>query len=183
MNRMRSGIAALSLFALGQPQLAAAQACVSEAELASLFIYSMPSALESARNTCDGILQPDGFLATGTPRMINQYAALQAEAWPEAKRALLLFADASGPTGSQAEMRNLNTTEVLRSLPDDVARPLADAMVMQKVAEEIRPGNCQNIERVARAIAPIAPRDAAVLVATIMSMVGINEPQVCVAPQ
>ena len=184
MKVARSGLALLSALALVHSQAASAQACVSEAEVSALFVYAMPPALESARNSCDGRLKPQGFFAQNGKQLIGQYAALQNETWPKAKRALLLFAGSKKPAGKASRassFADLDANRLLGNLPDDVVRPLVDAVIVEKVAEQVKPEHCRNIERVAAAIAPIDPRSAAALLATVMSLVGVKEPSICSA--
>ncbi len=186
MTRIRSAIAAIALSALAYAPVAAAQECVSEAEVADLFIYAMPPALNSAWNSCSDRLQPNGFFSTGgASSLAGKYTALQNGSWPRAKRALLLML--ASPI-AQAEFRSsempaVDPNRLLSSLPDDVARPLVDAIIVEKVAASMKPQHCRNVERFASAIAPIEPRTAAVLIGTIMGLVDVKEPKICVANQ
>lgn len=186
MTRMRAAIAAMAILASAHAPVAAAQECVSEAEVADLFIYAMPSALNSARNSCSDRVQPNGFFSTGgASSLSSKYAALQAGSWPRAKRALLLML-ANPRVQSEfqsSEVRNIDPNRLLNSLPDDVARPLVDAIIVEKVAANMKPEQCRNLERFASAIAPIEPRTAAVLIGTLMGLVEVKEPQICVADQ
>jgi len=182
--RIRTILAGLSLASLTCSQASAAQDCVSEAEVAALFVYAMPSMLDSARNSCDKQLRSNGFFKTNGSQLIGRYAALQNETWPRAKRAVLLFASAYQKQAGRATpaangFGGLDTNALLGSLPDNVARPLVDAIIVQRVAEELKPEQCRNVERVAQAIAPIEPRLAAVLIGTMMSLVGLDEPKIC----
>lgn len=184
MSRMRSAIAAIAMMALVSAPAAAAQECVSEAEVADLFIYAMPSALNSAQNSCSGRVQPNGFFSSGGASSLSgKYAALQTGSWPRAKRALLMLL--ASPQ-AQAELRSsdipdIDPNRLLRSLPDDVARPLIDAIIVEKVAASMKPDQCRNIERFASAIAPIEPRTAALLIGTLMGLVELKDPNICVA--
>ena len=186
MTRYQATLLMLAATALVQTEAASAQSCVSEAEVSALFVYSMPSVLESARNSCDGKLSRDGFFATNGSRLIGRYAALQNETWPKAKRALLLYAGSGKGNAPKLKnapdaLRNIDPAQLLGSLPDNVVRPMVDAIIVQKVAEQVKPQSCRNIERVAAAISPIEPSAAAVLLGTVMSLVGLNNPDICTA--
>lgn len=179
MNRLRKGIiAALSLFALAQPQAAMAQQCVRDAEVAALFVYIVPPAIEAVRNSCEGRLQSNGFLATGGQRLSARYAALQNETWPRARvAALSLFTMANGMAANNTG--GLDPVRIFQSLPDEIARPLGDAMIMQKVAEQLNPQDCRKVELVLATMSVIEPRDAGALLGAIANLVGTEQISIC----
>ncbi len=179
MFKLRACLLPFALFAAAQPQVALAQSCVSENDISALYVYSMPTVIEATRNSCDQVLARDGFLARNGNSLIGKYAELKGDAWPSARRAILAMADMRGGIQGQARIRDLNLSELLTSLPDDVARPLADAFIVEKVAQKVEPRNCGKYERVAEAIAEIEPHTAATLVGTLVGLVGAKEAEIC----
>ncbi|WP_336977183.1 hypothetical protein [Altererythrobacter fulvus] len=186
MTRFRAAFTALSFCALAQASIAQAAdpvPCVTGAEAAALFVYVVPPTIEAVGNSCEGRLSPDGFMAKGSRNLSARYAALQDESWPKAKRAALaLFTMANGkakPGKRQLQAMAFDPAGIFQSLPDNVARPLGDALIMQKVAEQVRPEKCGQIELVLSAMSPIEPRDAGALLGAVANLVGMENLRVC----
>lgn len=182
--KFHKALALLPFLALAQPQVAHAQQCVNGTDAAAMFVYSVPPAIEAVRNSCSGRLQNNGFIATGGNRLAARYTALQTENWPQAKRAALsLFAAANAKNrqAAQAAIGGMDPVLIFQTLPDNVARPLADALIMQKVAEQVKPEKCGEMEQVLRAMNPIEPRDAGALLGAVANLVGIENLDVCKA--
>lgn len=167
---LRPLLTSAAVLALGlQPTLASAQGgCVSEAQISDMVVYAIPLAMQSLQNQCSPQLFPDGFLAREGMALSNAYLARQEAAWPGAKDALIAFA------GDDPEARNLFNT-----LPREALQPFVDAIVVQKVAEEIKVEDCGKIERVIEALAPLEPQEAGKLVGVIMSLVEPKNPPIC----
>ena len=178
MFRSRICLFALASAGLFQSQIAMAQDCVTEQEVSSLFVYAAPSLIDAVRSGCGGQLRPDGFFATDGDAVKARYALLQDETWPQAKRAMLLFANRKDKTKEGSDV-DPSTVALLNGLPDNAVRPLVDAIIVKKVAEEVKPGNCRKIERVIAAIAPIEPKMAGVLIGTLFGLVPVNDPEIC----
>lgn len=184
MTKFRGTLAALSLFALTQASIAQAaesQPCVTGSEAAALFVYVVPPTIEAVGNSCDGRLRPDGFLATGGRKLSARYAALQDESWPKAKRAALALFSMASPAAKPAKQQAMafDPATIFRNLPDNVARPLGDALIMQKVAEKVKPEKCGQIELVLHAMSPIEPRDAGALLGAVANLVGMDNLRLC----
>ena len=166
------------LAALGSAQAAAAQAnppCITEREIAQLAIYAVPSLVEGVRGKCARTLSANGFLATRGDAFAAKYAALQAESWPGAKSAITKFA-APKAKGEAAE-----GFATIAGLPDDAVRPLVDALISQKIGEEIEPKDCAKIERAMQLLSPIGPRDSGALIGFVFSLVKPDDARVCPA--
>lgn len=165
--------AGLALTALAAPvaaQVADANAdCISEEEVGALAIYAMPRLIAAARQSCSNHLSASGFLATGGDTMAQRYAAEGSLTWPQARIALLKLGGAKGS----------EDLKVLTDLPDEAVRPLMDALIEQKVAEEVKPGSCTDIERLANALAPLEPAEVGTLVGVIVGMTVDDKPEVC----
>lgn len=184
-NLMRTGAAALALLSIASSQASAAtqQNCVSGSEIASLFVYAVPPTIEAVKNDCDGQLKKNGFIATGGKKLSGKYAALQNETWPKARRALLmLMASEQKKNPKSATIPGLPGVDPLKiaeALPDSTARPLVETMIMQKVAEKVKPDQCSTIERIFAAMSPFDPRDTGMLLGVAMPLVGLKDPKVC----
>jgi len=179
MKKLRKTLVFLPFLALAQPQVAHAQQCISGAEAAALFVYAMPPAIEAVRNTCEGRLKSNGFLTTGGAKLSARYAALQTESWPQAKRAAVTLLSSNTPNTMRTSMGSIDPARMFQTLPDNLARPLADTLILQKVAEQVRPEQCGEIEQVFSAMSPIAPRDAGALLGAVANLVGLENLDVC----
>lgn len=143
-------------------------ACISEAEVSGLAIYAMPSLLDGVGGICAEHLSPDGFLASNGVQLADNYTELSQSSWPLAKSGLMKFiGDDSGDLAMFAE------------LPDEAVRPFVDAIIIQKITGEIKPGDCSRIERGIRILAPLPPENTGELIGFIMSMVKVKNPQIC----
>lgn len=182
--RLRKSTALLAALALSSSQMAAAQQdCVSGSEIASLFVYAVPPTMESVKNSCDGQLKKNGFFATGGTKLSARYAALQNETWPKARRALLMLMASQQKKNPKAAvipgLPGIDPLKIAQALPDDVARPLVETMIMQKVAEKVKPDQCRTLERIFAAMSPFNPRDTGMLLGVAMPLVGLQDPKVC----
>lgn len=182
--RIRTSAAGLAILALTASQAAQAQQdCITGSEAASLFVYAVPPAMEAVRNDCEGQLKKTGFIATGSKKLSGKYAALQNETWPKARRALLmLMASQQKKNPKSAAIPGLpgvDAIKIAQSLPDDVARPLVETMIMQKVAETVKPDQCRTLERIFSAMSPFDPRDTGMLLGAVMPLIGLKDPKVC----
>ena len=182
--RLRRSAALLAALALTASEAASAQQqCVSGSEIASLFVYAVPPTMEAVKNSCDGQLKRGGFFASGSGRLSAKYAALQDETWPKARRALLMLMASQqkkNPKAAQIPgLPGIDPLKIAESLPDNTARPLVETMIMQKVAEKVKPDQCRTIERIFAAMSPFDPRDTGMLLGVAMPLVGLKDPQVC----
>lgn len=172
MTKMKFLSGALALAAMAHSPAAMAQQCISEQEVASLAIYVMPLAIDSMREACAGTLSQDGFLATGGDQLRARYSALGDANWPHAKSALFKFMDKPG--GSKS-----GDTEQFKQLPDDVTRPLLDAIFTQKIGESIKQKDCGKVERGMKLLSPIEPQDAGALIGYVAALAGVKNPPIC----
>jgi hypothetical protein len=182
--RFRQSAAVLAAFTLTSSQIAAAQQeCVSGSEISSLFVYAVPPTMEAVKNDCDGQLKKSGFIATGGKKLSGKYAALQNETWPKARRALLILMASQQKKNPKAAaipgLPGVDPMTIAEALPDDVARPLVETMIMQKVAEKVKPDQCRTLERIFAAMSPFDPRDTGMLLGMAMPLVGLKDPKVC----
>ncbi|MCB2044753.1 MAG: hypothetical protein H6915_06360 [Novosphingobium sp.] len=171
MLRNRMIAAALGLAAMAQPTLARADECISEPEIAAMAIYAMPSLITSVSNFCAPHLPATGYLASEGAALSSRYAEVRADSWPLAKTALLKLA-ASGRTADKER-------EIFAQLPDEALQPLVDAIIVQKLAADMKPGDCGRIERGVRIFAPLPPENTGELIAFVISMAKSDKMPVC----
>ena len=67
------------------------------------------------------------------------------------------------------------------ALPDNSVRPLVDAMIAQKIGEEIKPDQCGNVERGMQLASVMNPRDSGAMIAFVMAMAKPKNPPICPA--
>ncbi len=173
-TRGLAAVAAAGALAL-QPIAAAAQpACVTEAEVGAIAIYSVPSLVQAVRLRCGSELSPSGYIARRGDSLSGRYAALQPRVWPRAKAGMLKIL---GSGASPAQGRDLLDT--VGSLPDEAVRPLVDAWIVQEASARIPVQNCQRIEWVVEAVAPVDPEIAGGLIGAIVGLVDPDKMPVC----
>jgi hypothetical protein len=145
--------------------------CISEEEIAAIVIYVMPPMIAAAQTSCKTRLASDGFIATSGTAMAQRYSERADAVWPLAKSAFVKF----GGGSKDKDMRELV------KLPDATMRPLIDAMLQQKVAEEIQPKSCHDIERLAKVVNQIEPDTTGALIGVIAAMAigDKDKPKVC----
>lgn len=170
---------ALALAALASAQAASAQNaanCLSEREISQLAVYAVPSLVEGVRGKCARTLSSSGYLSKSGDSFVAKYAALQDEAWPGAKSAITKFATSKTTTKKDAE-----AFAMIAGLPDDAVRPLVDAMIAQKIGEEVQTKDCSKIERGIQLLSPLGARDSGALVGFIFALVKPEDAAVCPA--
>lgn len=175
-NFFSVGVGMLTLAASAGAQAADSQAnCLSEEEIAAIVVYAMPQLIVAAQTGCKAQLSPQGFIATGGAAMGQRYTERADATWPLAKSAIVKF----GGGGKAKDMG-----EMLK-LPDSAMRPFLDGMIQQKVAEEIKPGSCRDIEHLAEVVSQIEPGTTGALIGAIaaMALKDKDKPKVCAAIQ
>ena len=170
------GLAAAAAGALAlQPITAEAQqACVTEAEVGAIAIYSVPSLVQAVRLRCGSELSANGYIARRGASLSGRYAALQPQVWPRAKSGMLkIFGSGAGAAQGRQLLDSVGT------LPDEAVRPLVDAWLVQEASARIPLQNCQRIELVVEAVAPIDPEVAGGLIGAIIGLVDPAKMPVC----
>lgn len=170
------GLAAIAGAAIAlQPVAASAQqACVTEAEVSAVAIYSVPSLIQAMRLKCGGTLSSSGYLARRGDALAGRYAALQARVWPRAKAGMLKVIGSQARAGQGRELMG-----TVGTLPDNAVRPLVDAWIVQETSAKIPVSNCRRIEWVIEAMAPIDPEVAGGVLGAIVGLVDPDEMPVC----
>ncbi len=167
--------AAAAMAALVSGQAAHAQsACVAPADLDDAIIYAMPLAYDAAQNVCASKFAVDGFMTTQGASFVEGFREQQDSAWPGAFRMLKVFmAKPNGGSGTD-EMLGL-----ISSMPAESLRPFVDAIVAQKLTEEIKPDTCGKIERAMELISPLPVENVSGLVTFIAEQSDLKNPEIC----
>lgn len=170
---------ALAAFAAGalvlQPVAASAQAsCVTEAEVGAVAIYSVPSLVQAVRLKCGSQLSTSGYLARQGNALSGRYAALQNRLWPRAKAGMIKVLGSQAPNNDGRQL-----LDTVGDLPDNAVRPLVDAWIVQEASARIESRNCQRLEWVIEAMAPIDPEVAGGMLGAIVGLVDHERLPVC----
>jgi hypothetical protein len=170
------GLAAAAAGALAlQPIAAQAQPiCVTEAEVSAIAIYSVPSLVQAMRLRCGSALSASGYIARRGDALSGRYAGLQPRVWSRAKSGMLKIL---GAQSSAAQGRQM--LDSLGGLPDEAVRPLVDAWIVQETSARIPVRNCQRLEWVVEALAPVDPEVAGGLIGAIVGLVDPDKVPVC----
>jgi len=172
-SRTKLAAVAAAALALQPVAVSAQQACMTEAEVSAVALYSVPSIIQAVKLKCAGELASNGYLARRGDALSARYAALQTRTWPRAKSGLLKV------LGGRAGTQGRQTVDMIRSLPDDAVRPLVDALIVQEVSAKIAVSNCSRIELVIEALAPIDPEIAGTLIGRVVGLVDPDEMPIC----
>lgn len=70
---------------------------------------------------------------------------------------------------------------MFQTLPPETVRPLFDAVIEQKVAEEIKVGDCAKIERGVELLSPLPPENVGGLITFLLDVAKVDNPKVCPA--
>jgi hypothetical protein len=167
------GAAALTLNAQAAQ---AQQQCFSEDEVSAAFVYAMPGVIQGVTTRCSANLAGSSFLVRQGKGMAARYTAQQNAAWPKARTALLKVVGNASKTGNAD-----STLGFLNQIPGETMRPLVDALIVQEAANRTEPAQCEKVDRLAAAIAPLDPRDAGNLLGAMFAVIEPNHPLACVA--
>jgi hypothetical protein len=64
-------------------------------------------------------------------------------------------------------------------LPDEAVRPLVEAVLVQKIASDIKPQNCPKIERGFELIDKLPPETVGEVIGFVMGLVKPKSPEIC----
>lgn len=175
MASMRGFAAGAAAMLALQPVAAEAQqACVTESEVAAIAIYSVPSLVQAMRLRCGSALSASGYIAKRGDALSGRYAALQPRVWPQAKAGMLKVLGAQPGAAQGRQM-----LDSLGALPDEAVRPLVDAWIVQETSARIPVADCQRIEWVVEALAPVEPEIAGGLIGALVGLVDPDKMPVC----
>jgi hypothetical protein len=179
-RRVLAPIAALAALATAQTAQAQQQACVAPGDVSDAAVYAMPIAFEAVRTTCANRLARNGFMATRGEDFIAPFKSQQDKAWPGAFRLIKTFMD-KNKGGARASGADIDA--LIGNMPDSALRPFVDALVLQSLAEEIKPDSCKDIERALELLSPLPTENVGGLLSFLVEMVDPKNPPVCKADQ
>jgi hypothetical protein len=145
-------IALVTLPALAQ---AAEPPCLTTAEFTSLSAYALPSVVAGATQRCAATLPRNAWLTRNGTQLSARYASAQAAHWPAAKAAFLKLSGAS----------NADAANVLKSMPDESQRQMADGFISGLVGQQLPTDRCGAVDRLLRLLSPLPPQNTAEIIA------------------
>jgi hypothetical protein len=161
MKTIRATMSALLVAAAVLPASAAqAQADMSAAQIESAVRFGLPSLFAGYRATCAAELSPQGYVTRNAARLEAKFADGSDAYWPAAREALM------GMGGEQQEI----DPAMLEQMPDDVLKPFVTTLIEQKVATEIKPAQCSDIERGLELLDPLPAENIAGLIGFVVEM-------------
>jgi hypothetical protein len=157
--RLRSFAAAATLWS-GAIAATAAQAaqpvtvCVAPRDAEAIVTLIAPDLIRLTATMCAPNLPAGAYLRRPADQLAAKYAVNSDGAWPVARAAL----------------RNLLTPEAAQMIEGDFARPLIGSLLAPMIAKEIKPADCESIDRVLGLIDPLPPRNTIGLIVTIAQL-------------
>ena len=134
--------------------------CLTQAEFTGIVTYALPSVLEGASRRCAQALPATAYLPSKGAALATRYTAQKNASWPEARKALFKISGSRGDA----------TVNMLRQLPDESLKPIADVMVEGLVAQEIPLEDCTTVNRFAELLAPLPAENTAGLITLLAAM-------------
>jgi len=166
---------AVAFVSLAQPAMAQGTPCVQSDDLADMVTYAVPMLMDGVQISCSDVLPADSFvMGANGEGFADRFAALNDQAWPGARRALMTFMKAEGDNQAMSGM--------LGEMDDEALRPFVDAIIGPMLAEEITPSSCASIEQILPLIAPLPAENYGPLLATIFSLVSDNDDKLNICP-
>ena len=173
-SRRRLAVALAGALALQPIAAGAQQTCVTDGEVAAIAIYSVPNLVQAMRLRCGGELSANGYIAKRGDALSGRYAVLQPRVWPRAKSGMLKILGAQSGASEGRQM-----LDSLGSLPDEAVRPLVDAWIVQETSARIPVRDCQRLEWVVEALAPVEPEVAGGLIGALVGLADSDKMPVC----
>lgn len=147
--------------------MAAEPVCLTHAEATALITYALPQAISGTSKRCAAVLPANAFLRREGGALASRYAGQKDRYWPRAKPA---FLKTLGTDGGDA-------SNMVRNLPDDTMRQLADTFVEGFVAQRIAPKSCDKLDIAIDLLSPLPPENTAGLIALTMEIASTAEPK------
>ena len=138
---------------------AQAQQELDPAQIESAVRFGLPALFEGYQARCAAQLAPGGYIARNADRLAAKFAEGADAHWLEAKSALLALGADDGMDPA-----------MIAGMPDEALKPFVVAFVQQMAATEIKPDQCQDIERGLELIDPLPADNVAGLVAFAVEM-------------
>lgn len=159
---LRTLIVSALLFAL--PASASAQTasqCLSEDEASGLVIFALPATIKGLSRQCEKTLPATSTLVQGGPVMAARYQIDADKAWPVARRAI----------------GKLTVTALAEAMTDNGARTVASEIMESAIAQQIKPKDCDTVERIVDALEPLPARNLASLLLALVEAGSKRNPE------
>ncbi|WP_299192651.1 hypothetical protein [uncultured Erythrobacter sp.] len=160
-----AGAALMAGAAFGAAPASAQVEDLDPAAVAAATRYALPLAFEGFMTRCFDRLDNDGYAVTNAETLRAKFSDGADAAWPGARTLIVQMAS------EEAD----NMTDVFNMLDDDALRPFVDGLVENMVAQEIRPEDCETIERGLEIFDPVPADNMAALVGFIVELVAEEE--------
>lgn len=147
--------------------MAAEPVCLTKKEATALIAYALPQAISGTAKRCAPSLPADAFLRREGPQLAARYAGQKDRYWPQARPAFLKTLGAEGSDGAK----------MMRSLPDETVRQLADVFVEGFVSQRIAPKSCTKLDLAIDLLSPLPPENTAGLIALTLDVAGAADPK------
>ena len=151
----------LALFSSAQLSAAPAAQCLNQTDVHGLVAYMLPSLAETVIQRCAARLPSSSYLNTRGSGLVGELRKGQSAAWPSARDAMVKM---GGKDDSSSEM--------FRSMPESVVGPMIEGMVADQFADDIKPQNCKDIDRVLSTMAPLPAANLVNMVTAIAMIAG-----------
>lgn len=69
--------------------------------------------------------------------------------------------------------------KAMQDMPAEAVQPMLDAVLIQKVASEIKPSSCAKIEHGMEVLAPIEPQEAGAIIAFVLGVTAPKDIVMC----
>ncbi len=109
--------------------------------------YALPVAFDSFLTSCSAELDPAGYAVTNADNLMAKFSDGTDEAWPVAKQAIIAMAS----EGEDAE----EMAAIFDMMGDEELRPFVDALAGSLISQEIKPDDCEFIERALEVLDPL----------------------------
>lgn len=147
--------------------MAAEPVCLTKKEATALIAYALPQAINGTAKRCAASLPADAFLRRQGPQLAARYAGQKDRYWPQARPA---FLKTLGSEGSES-------SKMIRNLPDETVRQLADVFVEGFVSQRIAPKSCTKLDLAIDLLSPLPPENTAGLIALTLDVAGAADPK------
>lgn len=147
--------------------MAAEPVCITKKEATALIAYALPQAINGTAKRCAPSLPADAFLRRQGPQLAARYSGQKDRYWAQARPAFMKTLGAEG-TGS---------ADMVRNLPDETVRQLADVFVEGFVSQRIAVKSCTKLDLAIDLLSPLPPENTAGLIALSLEVASAADPK------
>jgi hypothetical protein len=165
MNRFASFVGGVAALGLSTSALAQPATCITEAEATASFAYALPEVLQSVANKCSQTLPASSFLTTKGKELAGSYRQGSATHWPLAKAAFFKIGGA----------KNRGSEELMAAMPDSALQAIVTTAINVELVKGIKATDCQRIDTLVSALAPLPVLNISTLLVQVMAMAGSSK--------